>query len=75
MHIILCGTLPDVFLLQLHAGHVPRQPGYFVLFAASKSDDRRLKLFGRVLAIWLFTIPALILIMGAYASLSGLCSL
>lgn len=58
--------MPATFLVTL---------GYFVLFAASNSDDRRLKLFGRVLAIWLFTIPALILIMGAYASLSGLCSL
>jgi len=38
--------------------------GYFVLFAASKADDR-IKIFGWVLAIWLFMIAAFILIAGA----------
>ena len=47
--------------------------GYFVLFAASKAADSGLKTFGRVLAIWLFIIATFIIIVGAYASLSGLC--
>ncbi len=46
--------------------------GYFVLFASTKADGG-IKLFGRVLAIWLFIIAAFILVVGAYASLSGLC--
>jgi hypothetical protein len=46
--------------------------GYFVLFAASKADDR-IKIFGWVLAIWLFMIAAFILIAGAYVTLAGLC--
>lgn len=47
--------------------------GYFVLFAASKATENGLKTFGRALAIWLFIIATFILIIGAYASLSGLC--
>jgi hypothetical protein len=46
--------------------------GYFVLFAASKADGG-LKLFGWVLAIWLFVIAAFIPIAGAYVTLAGLC--
>ncbi len=46
--------------------------GYFVLFAASKADDG-IKIFGRVLAIWLFVIAAFIPIIGAYVTLAGLC--
>jgi hypothetical protein len=46
--------------------------GYFVMFAASKADGG-LKLFGWVLAIWLFVIAAFIPIAGAYVTLAGLC--
>ena len=46
--------------------------GYFVLFAASKADDG-IKVFGWVLAIWLFVIAAFIPIAGAYVTLAGLC--
>ncbi len=46
--------------------------GYFVLFAASKADGG-LKIFGTVLAIWLFVIAAFIPIIGAYVTLAGLC--
>jgi hypothetical protein len=46
--------------------------GYFVLFAASKADIG-IKIFGWVLAIWLFVIAAFIPIAGAYVTLSGLC--
>ncbi len=46
--------------------------GYFVLFAASKADGG-IKIFGWVLAIWLFVIAAFIPIVGAYVTLAGLC--
>ncbi len=46
--------------------------GYFVLFAASKVDGG-IKIFGLILAIWLFVIAAFIPIAGAYATLAGLC--
>ncbi len=46
--------------------------GYFVLFASSKADGG-LKIFGRVLAIWLFVIAAFIPIAGAYVTLAGFC--
>ena len=45
--------------------------GYFVLFAASKADG--IKMFGWVLAIWLFVIAAFVPITGAYVTLAGLC--
>ena len=46
--------------------------GYFVLFAASKADNV-IKMFGWLLAIWLFVIAAFIPIAGAYVTLAGLC--
>jgi hypothetical protein len=46
--------------------------GYFVLFAASKTDDG-IRTFGRVVAIWLFVIAVFIPIAGAYVTLADLC--
>lgn len=46
--------------------------GYFVLFAASRSDGG-IRLFGRVLAVWIFVIAAAIPLAGAYAALAGFC--
>ncbi len=46
--------------------------GYFVLFSALKADGGT-KIFGWVLAIWLFVIAAFIPIAGAYVTLAGLC--
>ncbi len=43
-----------------------------MLFAASKADGG-IKIFGWVLAIWLFVIAAFIPIAGAYVTLAGLC--
>jgi len=48
--------------------------GYFVLFASTKSEGG-VRVFGRILAIWIFIIAAFIPLMGAYISLSGLCPL
>ncbi len=46
--------------------------GYFVLFSSTKAEGN-VKKIGKGLAIWLFIIAALIPIMGAYMSISGLC--
>ena len=53
-----------VLLFQPHASNE--------LFAASKADNG-VKMFGRILAIWLFVIAAFIPIAGAYVTLAGLC--
>lgn len=46
--------------------------GFIVYFLSTKSEGN-LQKFGRVLAIWIFVIAAFIPLMGAYATLSGLC--
>ena len=46
--------------------------GYVVLYISSKSDGSVQK-FGRVLAIWVFAIAAIIPIMGLVVSFSDLC--
>jgi hypothetical protein len=48
--------------------------GYFVLFAASRSD-RGIRVFGQVLAVWIFVIAVVIPLAGAYVTLAGLCPL
>ncbi len=47
--------------------------GYFVLFSASKADSGGIRVFGQVLAIWLFVIAAAIVIGAGYITLAGLC--
>lgn len=46
--------------------------GYFVLFSSTKAEGR-LGTFGRVLAIWIFLISVMILLAGAYVTLSDMC--
>ncbi len=46
--------------------------GYFVLFVSSRAEGGVRK-FGRILAVWIFLIAALIPLMAAYVTLSGLC--
>ena len=46
--------------------------GYFVLFSSSKADGG-IRIFGRILAIWIFVIAAFIPIAAAYVTLAGLC--
>ncbi len=47
--------------------------GYFVLFASSKTAVGGIRIFGWILAIWIFVIAAIFLIGGAYVTLAGLC--
>jgi hypothetical protein len=46
--------------------------GYFVLFASSRAEGG-IKVFGIVLAIWIFLIALFPPIAGAYVTLSGQC--
>jgi len=45
--------------------------GYFVLFSSTKTQGA-VKLFGQVLAAWLFVLAAIFPIAGAYATYAGL---
>jgi hypothetical protein len=46
--------------------------GYFILFSCRKTEGG-VKLFGQILAIWVFVIAALLPVMGAYVTFAGLC--
>jgi hypothetical protein len=46
--------------------------GYFVLFSSAKAVNG-IRMFGQVLAIWIFVIAAAIPIGGAYVTIAGLC--
>ena len=46
--------------------------GYFVLFSSTKAEGRVATL-GRFLAIWVFVIVGMILIAGAYLSITEMC--
>ncbi|MDH3609611.1 MAG: hypothetical protein OEQ24_10275 [Gammaproteobacteria bacterium] len=48
--------------------------GYFVLFSSTKAEGG-VKIFGNILAIWIFIITAFIPIAGAYVAFSDLCPL
>ncbi len=47
--------------------------GYFVLFSTSKTEAAGIKVYGRILALWLFLISAAIVIAAGYITLAGLC--
>lgn len=44
--------------------------GYFVLFSSAKGEGR-VRIFGQLLAIWIFALAALFPIAGAYATYAG----
>jgi hypothetical protein len=46
--------------------------GYFVLFSSAKTVNG-IRIFGQVLAIWLFVIATAIPIAAAYVTIAGLC--
>ncbi len=46
--------------------------GYFVLFSSTKAQGR-VRTFGRILAVWIFIIAAILPMAGAYVTLAGLC--
>ena len=46
--------------------------GYVVLYCSTKSDGA-VKIFGKILAIWVFVLAAFPPIMGAYVTIAGIC--
>jgi hypothetical protein len=46
--------------------------GYFVLFSTTKSEGG-IRLFGKILAIWVFIIASFFPIAGAFITISGMC--
>ncbi len=46
--------------------------GYFVLFSSTKAQGG-IRLFGQVLAVWIFVIALMPPLAGAYITLAGLC--
>ena len=46
--------------------------GYFVFFSSSKAANG-IRIFGQILAIWIFVIAAAIPVTAAYVTLAGLC--
>ena len=48
--------------------------GYFVLFSSTRAEGT-VQTFGRGLAIWAFVISGCFVLVGAYVTLTGLCSL
>ncbi len=46
--------------------------GYFVLFSSTKTEGKA-KVFGQILAIWIFIVAMIPVILGTYMTLSGLC--
>ena len=48
--------------------------GYFIMFSSTKADGK-MRIFGRLLAIWVFVIAAFIPMMAAYITLTDLCPL
>lgn len=48
--------------------------GYFVLFSSTRTDGA-VKTFGRILAIWIFILAAVLPVAGAYATYAGIPSM
>jgi hypothetical protein len=46
--------------------------GYFVLFSSARAQSG-IRLFGKVLAVWIFVIASMPPLAGAYVTLAGLC--
>lgn len=46
--------------------------GYFVLFSAARTEGS-IRLFGKILASWIFIIAFFFPIAGAYMAISGMC--
>ena len=48
--------------------------GYFVLFSSTKAEGS-VKILGQVLGVWALLISGIVLLAGAYVSMTGLCSM
>jgi hypothetical protein len=48
--------------------------GYFILFSSTKTQGS-VKMFGQILAVWIFMLAAVLPIAGTYATYAGLPSI
>ena len=46
--------------------------GYVVLYCSTKADGT-VRIFGKILATWVFVLAAFPPIMGAYVTIAGIC--
>jgi hypothetical protein len=46
---------------------------YFVLLTAQKAESARIKIFGKVVAVLLWGIAAMVIILGFYVTIAGKC--
>jgi hypothetical protein len=60
------------FFFSLVPGTIWVVLGYFILFSSTKTQGA-VKMFGHILAVWVFILAALFPVMGAYVTLAGLC--
>ncbi len=60
------------FLFSLFPATMLTVLGYIVLYCSTKADGA-VKIFGKILAIWVFVLAAFPPIMGAYVTIAGIC--
>lgn len=60
------------FLFSLFPATVLTILGYLVLYCATKSEGG-MRVFGRILAAWVFVLAVIPPLAGAYVSIAGLC--
>ncbi len=60
------------FLFSLFPATMLTVLGYIVLYCSTKAEGS-MKIFGKVLAIWVFVLAVFPLIMGAYVTTAGIC--
>ncbi len=60
------------FLFSLFPATMLTVLGYIVLYCSTKVDGG-VKIFGKILAIWVFVLAAFPPIMGAYVTIAGIC--
>ncbi len=60
------------FLFSLFPATMLTVLGYIVLYCSTKADGA-VKIFGKILAIWVFVLAAFAPIMGAYVTVAGIC--
>lgn len=62
------------FFLSLIPATLALVLGYFILFSSTKTQGT-VKTFGRILAVWVFVLAALLPVAGGYATYADLPSL
>ena len=48
--------------------------GYFILFSSTRVEGT-IRAFGQILSVWVFIVATMFLLVGAYVTLAGYCSM